>query len=87
MFLVENICRLEVFDSIEFDKWVDKGKAPGIESSLKLYEEVLRMGFKVFLLTGRSEKQRRVTVENLNNAGFHNWEKLILRSALKYIWP
>ncbi|KAM7504605.1 hypothetical protein LguiB_003509 [Lonicera macranthoides] len=72
---------LEVFDSIEFDNWVDKGTAPGIESILKLYEEVLRTGFKVFLLTGRSEKQRRVTVENLTNAGFHDWDKLILRGV------
>jgi transketolase len=46
---------------------------------LKLYEEILGLGFKVFLLTGRSERQRGVTVENLNYAGFQNWDKLILR--------
>lgn len=74
---------MEVFDGLEFDKWVDKASAPAIESSLKLYEEVLRLGFKVFLLTGRSEKQRSVTVENLVNVGFHDWDKLILRSVLK----
>lgn len=72
---------LEVFNNLEFDKWVEKGKAPAIESSLKLYEEVLGLGFKVFLLTGRSEKHRSVTVENLMNAGFQNWDKLILRSS------
>ncbi|KAK9292134.1 hypothetical protein L1049_020092 [Liquidambar formosana] len=70
---------LEVFDSAKFDKWVDKAMAPAIESSLELYEEVLSLGFKVFLLTGRSEKQRDVTVENLMKAGFRNWDKLILR--------
>ncbi|TQD99034.1 hypothetical protein C1H46_015401 [Malus baccata] len=48
---------------------------------LKLYEEVLSLGFKVFLLTGRTEGKRKVTVENLNNAGFREWHKLILRSA------
>ncbi|KAK9266694.1 hypothetical protein L1049_020443 [Liquidambar formosana] len=72
---------LEVFDSAKFDKWVDKAMAPAIESSLELYEEVLSLGFKVFLLTGRSEKQRDVTVENLMNAGFRNWDKLILRAS------
>ncbi|KAK3033236.1 hypothetical protein RJ639_033116 [Escallonia herrerae] len=71
---------LEVFDSVAFDKWVDKGSAPAIESSLKLYEEVLSLGFKVFLLTGRSEKQRSVTVENLISEGFQNWDKLVLRA-------
>ncbi|KAK9913979.1 hypothetical protein M0R45_037778 [Rubus argutus] len=72
---------LEVFDHLEFDKWVEKGMAPAIKSSLKLYEEVLSLGFKVFLLTGRSEGKRGVTIENLINAGFRDWHKLILRAA------
>ncbi|KAL7173916.1 hypothetical protein ACSBR2_033221 [Camellia fascicularis] len=71
---------LEVFDGVEFDKWVDKAMAPPIESSLKLYEEALKLGFKVFLLTGRSEQQRGVTVANLINSGFQDWDKLILRA-------
>lgn len=72
---------LEVFDNEEFDKWVDKGTALTVDSSLKLYEEVLRLGFKIFLLTGRSERRRSITVENLIKAGFHDWDKLILRAA------
>ncbi|KAG5600422.1 hypothetical protein H5410_031792 [Solanum commersonii] len=72
---------LEVFDSVEFDKWVEKGTAPALGSSLKLYQEVLSLGFKVFLLTGRSERHRSVTVENLMNTGFHDWHKLILRGS------
>ncbi|KAH0660275.1 hypothetical protein KY290_017746 [Solanum tuberosum] len=71
----------EVFDSVEFDKWVEKGVAPAIGSSLKLYQDVMRLGFKVFLLTGRSERHRIVTVENLMNAGFQDWDKLILRGS------
>ncbi|XXG43043.1 hypothetical protein AAC387_Pa01g3168 [Persea americana] len=70
---------LEIFNSNLFDKWVDMARAPAIESSLKLYKEVLDLGFKVFLLTGRSEGQRAVTVDNLKNAGFENWDRLILR--------
>ncbi|KAK6915421.1 Acid phosphatase, class B-like [Dillenia turbinata] len=70
---------MEVFDAAEFDKWVQKAVAPPIESSLKLYEEVLKLGFKIVFLTGRSENQRIITVENLTNAGFQNWDKLILR--------
>ncbi|KAL2555964.1 HAD superfamily [Forsythia ovata] len=72
---------LELFDSVEFDKWVEKGSAPAIQSSLKLYEEVLRLGFKVFLLTGRSERHRSVTIENLIKAGFQDYDKLILRGS------
>ncbi|CAL9243088.1 unnamed protein product [Arabidopsis halleri] len=71
---------LELFDHSEFDKWVEKGVAPAIEPSLKLYQRVIDLGYKVFLLTGRKESHRLVTVENLINAGFQNWDKLILRS-------
>ncbi|KAK6940320.1 Acid phosphatase, class B-like [Dillenia turbinata] len=46
---------------------------------LKLYEEVLKLGCKIVLLTGRNENQRSITVENLTNVGFQNWDKLILR--------
>ncbi|XP_052174494.1 acid phosphatase 1 [Diospyros lotus] len=72
---------LEVFDSVEFDKWVEKAMAPAIESSLKLYQEVVKLGFKVLLLTGRSERYRNATVDNLINAGFRDWDQLILRAA------
>ncbi|GAB4858837.1 Sigma1B-adaptin [Ancistrocladus abbreviatus] len=72
---------LEVFDSVEFDKWVDKGMAPAIKPSLKLYEELLGLGFKIFLLTGRGEKQRDVTIRNLVDVGFENWDKLLLRAS------
>lgn len=70
---------LEVFNGQLFDNWVDKATAPAIESSLKLYEVILKLGFKIFLLTGRSEVQRNMTANNLRNVGFQNWDKLILR--------
>ncbi|CAN7136590.1 unnamed protein product [Brassica rapa subsp. narinosa] len=70
---------VEVFDHSEFDKWVERGVAPAIAPSLKLYQRVIDLGYRVFLLTGRKESQRVVTVENLINAGFQNWDKLILR--------
>lgn len=71
---------LEVFDPVEFNKWVEKAEALSMEPILRLYEHVLGLGFKVFLLTGRNEKQRNVTVRNLIDAGFRNWDKLILRA-------
>ncbi|KAI0529224.1 hypothetical protein KFK09_001771 [Dendrobium nobile] len=72
---------LELFNGHEFNKWVEKGVAPAINSSLKLYMEVLDLGFKIFLLTGRSEAQRAITADNLNSVGFQDWEKLILRGT------
>ncbi|KAF3516596.1 hypothetical protein DY000_02061935 [Brassica cretica] len=75
----EQCCRVEVFDHSEFNKWVERGVAPAIAPSLKLYQRVIDLGYKVFLLTGRKESHMVVTVENLINAGFQNWDKLILR--------
>uniref|UniRef100_A0A453BAW8 Acid phosphatase n=2 Tax=Aegilops tauschii subsp. strangulata TaxID=200361 RepID=A0A453BAW8_AEGTS len=46
---------LELFDHREFDRWLETGEAPVIPSSLRLYREVRDLGFKTFLLTGRSE--------------------------------
>ncbi|CAN8273959.1 unnamed protein product [Cochlearia groenlandica] len=79
-YYIEHGCGLEVFDHKKFDKWVEKGVAPAIAPSLKLYKKVIDLGFRVILLTGRRESHRAVTVENLVNAGFRNWDELILRS-------
>ncbi|XP_047327367.1 acid phosphatase 1 [Impatiens glandulifera] len=70
---------LEIFDRVEFNKWVEKGMAPAIKPSLILYEEVLKVGFRVFLLTGRSESYMDATVENLKRVGFQDWDMIILR--------
>ncbi|KAF7093381.1 hypothetical protein CFC21_095796 [Triticum aestivum] len=72
---------LELFDHREFDRWVETGEAPAIPSSLRLYREVRDLGFKTFLLTGRTEAHQAVTVDNLRRQGFHDWDKLILRAA------
>ncbi|CAN7039485.1 unnamed protein product [Brassica rapa subsp. trilocularis] len=79
-YFIEHGFGLELFDHSEFDKWVERGVAPAIAPSLKLYQRVIDLGYRVFLLTGRKESHRLVTVENLINAGFQNWDKLILRS-------
>ncbi|XP_078177126.1 acid phosphatase 1-like [Carex rostrata] len=68
-----------LFNETSFDEWVFQAKAPALSSSLKLYNELLGLGFQVVFLTGRAENQRNVTVQNLLDAGYHSWERLILR--------
>ncbi|KQK17987.1 hypothetical protein BRADI_1g37920v3 [Brachypodium distachyon] len=72
---------LQEFNETSFDEWVDVAKAPALPSSLKLYNELKGLGFHIILLTGRSELQRNATEDNLLFAGYHSWEKLILRNA------
>ncbi|KAM1178587.1 hypothetical protein ACFX13_018200 [Malus domestica] len=69
----------ETFDEASFDEWVELAEAPALPASLNLYSQLERLGFKIFLLTGRSEYQRNATAKNLLFAGYNNWERLLLR--------
>ncbi|XP_058214417.1 acid phosphatase 1-like [Rhododendron vialii] len=69
----------EKYNETSWDEWVDLAEAPALPASLKLYKEVQQQGFTIFLLTGRDESQRNITVKNLHYAGYSNWKRLILR--------
>ncbi|MQM04450.1 hypothetical protein Taro_037251 [Colocasia esculenta] len=68
-----------LFNETSFDEWVDEAIAPAIPASLKFYQQLQQLGFKLVLLTGRSEHQRNATEKNLLFAGYRDWEMLILR--------
>lgn len=70
---------MEPFNSTLFNEWVNKGEAPSLPESLKLYKKLLSLGIKIVFLTGRPEDQRSVTENNLKNVGFYTWENLILK--------
>ncbi|CAK7356777.1 unnamed protein product [Dovyalis caffra] len=80
-YYAEHLFGAEPYNSTAFNQWVFKGKAVALPESLKLYKKLLSIGIKVVFLTGRPEEQRAVTSTNLKNAGYHNWEKLILKSS------
>lgn len=69
----------EIFDETTFNEWADSAQCPGLPASLKLYNNLLDLGFRIVLLTGRAESQRNGTVKNLLSAGYRSWERLILR--------
>lgn len=66
---------------MSWDEWVYLAEAPALPASLTLYKELQQLGFTIFLLTGRDESQRNITVKNLQYAGYSNWKRLILRYA------
>nr|DAD43439.1 TPA_asm: hypothetical protein HUJ06_001669 [Nelumbo nucifera] len=72
---------VEPFNSTLFNEWVNTGEAPPLPESLRLYRKLLSLGLKIVFLTGRSEDQRKATSTNLKKAGFHTWEKLILKKS------
>ncbi|XP_043710192.1 acid phosphatase 1-like [Telopea speciosissima] len=69
------------YDDASFNAWVETEEAPALPESLKIYNSLQKLGFTLFLLTGRTESQRNATEKNLLNAGYRNWEKLFLRGA------
>lgn len=52
---------------------------PAIAPVLELFNYAKKNGVYVFFLTGRHESERKVTIENLNEAGYSGWTELILR--------
>ncbi|XP_027357411.1 acid phosphatase 1-like [Abrus precatorius] len=68
-----------LLSNLQYYADVDFGSA--LQASLKLYKELQELGFKIFLLTGRSEYQRNATEINLLLVGYRNWERLILRGS------
>ncbi|CAN1267576.1 Acid phosphatase 1 [Linum perenne] len=48
------------------------------ESSLKLYNQLKKLGFAIIIMSGRGEAQRNATEINLIKAGFNGWDRLVL---------
>ncbi|KAL0435555.1 UNVERIFIED_CONTAM: Acid phosphatase 1 [Sesamum radiatum] len=49
--------------------WMEKSKAPALEHTLRLFHEIKKKGFKVFLISTRRESLRDATVDNLIKEG------------------
>jgi len=59
--------------------WLASGKAPAIQGIKKIYDEAVAKGVYVFFITGRGEKARTASDNNLKIAGYLKFEKLIMR--------
>ncbi|KAJ0709611.1 putative Acid phosphatase [Helianthus annuus] len=67
------------YNSTKFNQWVAEATAPAIPGSLKLYEQLIELGFKVVFLTGSREYLTEPRSRNLKAVGYTQWEKLILK--------
>ncbi|MCX7880816.1 MAG: hypothetical protein N2517_09180 [Ignavibacteria bacterium] len=64
----------------EWDKWVEKANAPAIKQVKRFYDTLVSFGVKIIFLTGRPEKQRTPTINNLKKAGYVIFDTLICRN-------
>lgn len=70
---------MEPYNETLFNAWVERGIAPALPESLKLYKKLLSLGIKIVFITGRPLTQKEITAKNLKQAGFYTWEKLICK--------
>jgi acid phosphatase len=69
------------YDKKASEAWEETGQAPVIPGSLRVEQEAERLGVAVFFITGRPEREREATEQNLKAQGFGGWQQLSLRSA------
>ncbi|KAL2463535.1 HAD superfamily [Forsythia ovata] len=60
---------------------MSQGKAPAVEHSLRLFNELKGLGVQIILVSSRRECLRSATIDNLVDVGYHGWTSLILRGA------
>jgi predicted secreted acid phosphatase len=53
---------------------------------LQLYETLLSLGIKVVFITGRHDYEKEPTIKNLRSAGYHTWDKLVLKYVNFFIF-
>jgi predicted secreted acid phosphatase len=57
----------------------DKGTDAAIKPTLALFQYAKAHHIAVFFITGRTEKARQATIQNLEAVGFQNWDGLSFR--------
>ncbi|KAJ0755563.1 putative Acid phosphatase [Helianthus annuus] len=67
------------YNATKFDEWVTKAAAPAVPGALKLYKQLIKLGFKIVFLTGTREAFTEPRTRNMVNIGYTQWEKFILK--------
>ena len=79
-FISGGTCTLKPSEPCGFDAWVNKGTAEAITPTRILFNAAKANDVAVFFITGRRERVRDITIQNLVHAGFRGWHRLILRA-------
>ncbi|KAF7843416.1 stem 28 kDa glycoprotein-like [Senna tora] len=71
----------EEYNATEFDTWLEKGEAPALPETIKLYNKLLNLGFKIVFLTERNAGHIKITQQNLRNVGYTTWHKYFYKGS------
>ncbi|XP_076907298.1 acid phosphatase 1-like [Bidens hawaiensis] len=69
------------YNSTAFDLWVAEAAGVAIPGSLKLYNQLIELGFKIVFLTGTKQAVSEPRIRNMKNIGYTKWEKFILKGT------
>ena len=78
-FVADGTCDALPAGPCGFNQWVLKGSAKAIEPARKLFGAAKAQGVAVIFITARPDKQRDITILNLDHAGFEGWTELRTR--------
>lgn len=71
--------RGEKLNLTSLEEWMSESKAPALEHSLKLFNEIKARVLQIVLVSSRKEHLRSATIDNLVKVGYHGWTSLMLR--------
>ena len=68
------------YDPVKWDNWIYEAKAPAILEVKQFYDFLITKKIKVIFLSSRKSSQYEATYRNLTNAGYLEFDTLILKS-------
>jgi acid phosphatase len=78
-FVADGPCNVLPAGPCGFNEWILKGSATAIGPARKLFNAAKAKGVAVIFITGRPDKQRDITLVNLDHAGYEGWAELRTR--------
>ncbi|KAK6161108.1 hypothetical protein DH2020_004489 [Rehmannia glutinosa] len=75
----KNLEKGRKLNTTSLEEWMKQGKAPALEHSLRLFNQLKGLGVQIILVSSRKECLRSATIDNLVDVGYHGWKSLILR--------
>ncbi len=63
-----------------WQQWIEMRRATAIAPVLAFYQAAQARGLTLFFVSGRREKSRPATTDNLRQVGYDGWEKLYLKA-------
>jgi len=67
-----------------WNAWVNSSEAPVLNQTHELYNQMLRQGYQIVLITGRQDVSTQATRDNLAWQNITGYSKLILRAPNEY---